>query len=87
MLLTALVFAAAAGSVMVSYVRARGEALGYQVKGGVLTRVERYLVIGPSLILGVPLLGVGIVAILANLTALQRIRIVRRQARKQMVRG
>jgi CDP-diacylglycerol--glycerol-3-phosphate 3-phosphatidyltransferase len=86
LLMTALVFAAAAGSVMVSYVRARGEALGYRVKGGVLTRVERYLVIGPSLIFGVPLLGVGIVAILANLTALQRILIVRGQARQQMMK-
>jgi CDP-diacylglycerol--glycerol-3-phosphate 3-phosphatidyltransferase len=42
-----LVFLAAAGSVLVSYVRARGEALGYSVKGGMLTRVERYLVLGP----------------------------------------
>lgn len=83
-LMPALVFAAAAGSVLVSYVRARGEALGFAVKGGVLTRVERYLVLGPSLLLRIPAVGVGIIALLANITALQRILIVRRQARGRM---
>lgn len=82
LLLAALVFAAAFGSVMVSYVRARGEALGYRVKGGVLTRVERYLVLGPCLLLNAPYVGVTIVALLANLTALQRVLIVRSQARR-----
>jgi CDP-diacylglycerol--glycerol-3-phosphate 3-phosphatidyltransferase len=80
----ALVFAAASGSVLVSYVRARGEALGYNVKGGMLTRVERYLVLGPSLVFNIPVVGISIVAVLANLTALQRILIVRRQARSHL---
>jgi CDP-diacylglycerol--glycerol-3-phosphate 3-phosphatidyltransferase len=79
-----LVFLAAAGSVLVSYVRARGEALGYSVKGGMLTRVERYLVLGPCLLFNLPLVGVAIVAFLANVTALQRVLHVRRQARQQM---
>lgn len=80
LLVVLLVFTAAAGSVLVSYVRARGEALGYSVKGGMLTRVERYLVLPPALIFGVPEAGVIIIAVLANLTALQRVLIVRRQA-------
>jgi CDP-diacylglycerol--glycerol-3-phosphate 3-phosphatidyltransferase len=78
-----LIFAAAAGSVLVSYMRARGEALGFKVKGGILTRVERYLVLVPSLILGFPSVGVGIVAVLANLTAVQRVLLVRSQARQR----
>lgn len=82
LLLVILVFIAAAGSVLVSYVRARGEALGYSVKGGLLTRVERYLVLPPALIFGVPGVGVLIIAALANLTAVQRILIVRRQAHR-----
>ncbi len=86
-LLAGLVFAAAAGSVLVSYVRARGEAVGYRVKGGVLTRVERYLVLAPSLILNLPALGVAIVAVLGNLTALQRIYIVRQQAHQHEALG
>jgi CDP-diacylglycerol--glycerol-3-phosphate 3-phosphatidyltransferase len=80
MVTSGLIFAAAAGSVLVSYMRARGEALGFQVKGGILTRVERYLVLVPSLILGFPAVGVAIIAVLANLTALQRVLLVRRQA-------
>jgi CDP-diacylglycerol--glycerol-3-phosphate 3-phosphatidyltransferase len=85
-LMSAVVFAAAAGSVLVSYVRARGEALGFAVKGGVLTRVERYLVLGPSLLLQIPAVGVSIIALLANLTAFQRILIVRRQARDRTIK-
>jgi CDP-diacylglycerol--glycerol-3-phosphate 3-phosphatidyltransferase len=76
-----LVFAAAAGSVMVSYVKARAEGLHFEAKLGLLTRMERYLVMVPSLILGYPKVGLWIIAILANLTALQRILHVRRQAR------
>ena len=75
-----LVFAAAAGSVLVSYIRARGQSLGWDTKIGILTRVERYLVLSPSLILNLPQIGLAIIAVLANITALQRIVDVRRQA-------
>ena len=76
-----LILLAAAGSVMVSYVRARAQSLGFEAKVGILTRVERYLVIGPSILFRVPLIGVVIVAVFANITAIQRIIHVRRQAR------
>jgi CDP-diacylglycerol--glycerol-3-phosphate 3-phosphatidyltransferase len=79
--LTAMgVFFAAAGSVLVSYVRSRGQSLGWDTKIGILTRMERYLVLAPSLILNIPEVGVWIIAVLANITALQRIIDVRRQA-------
>jgi CDP-diacylglycerol--glycerol-3-phosphate 3-phosphatidyltransferase len=78
-----ITYLAAAGSVLVSYAKARAESLGYRAKGGILTRVERYLVIMPSLILGYPQVGVAIIALLANVTALQRIYVVRRQARRK----
>lgn len=80
--LAMLVFAATAGSVMVSYIRARAQSLGYEAKGGMLTRFERFIILIPSLIFGYPWIGVSIIAILANITALQRIISVRRQARK-----
>lgn len=73
-------FLAAAGSVLVSYVRARGQSLGWDTKTGILTRMERYLVLAPSLILNYPLIGMWIIAILANFTAIQRIIDIRRQA-------
>jgi CDP-diacylglycerol---glycerol-3-phosphate 3-phosphatidyltransferase len=78
---SSLVYAAAAGSVLVSYVRARGQSLGYDTKTGILTRMERYLVLAPALVLNFPMVGVWIIAILANLTAVQRILDIRRQAR------
>jgi CDP-diacylglycerol--glycerol-3-phosphate 3-phosphatidyltransferase len=78
--LVVVTFAAAAGSVLVSYVKARAEAQSFSAKEGILTRAERYLVLGPSLLLNIPAVGVWIVAVLANLTALQRIWVVRAQA-------
>ena len=82
-LFAGLVFIAAVGSVMVSYTRARAEALGFSAKVGILTRMERYIVLIPSILLGYPHIGLGIVALLANITALQRILYVRRQARRR----
>lgn len=73
-------FAAAAGSILVSYVKARAEAQSFSAKEGLLTRAERYLVLGPSLVFGYPVIGVWIIAVLANFTALQRIWVVRVQA-------
>jgi CDP-diacylglycerol--glycerol-3-phosphate 3-phosphatidyltransferase len=78
--LVIVTFAAAAGSVLVSYVKARAEAQSFSAKEGILTRAERYLVLGPSLLFNIPAVGVWIVAILANFTALQRIWVVRAQA-------
>lgn len=75
-----LVFAAAAGSVLVSYVRSRGQSLGWDTKVGILTRMERYLVLCPALIFDFTIIGLWIIAILANITAVQRIYDVRRQA-------
>ncbi len=79
-----LVFGAAAGSVLVSYVKARAEALGYEAKIGILTRVERYLVLAPSLVFNIPIIGLAIIAVFANITALQRIWHVRAQAHAKM---
>lgn len=76
------VFIAAAGSVLVSYVKARADSLQFNANTGVLTRLERYLVIAPLLVLNQPVIAVWIVAVLANLTALQRIWKVRKQAHR-----
>jgi CDP-diacylglycerol--glycerol-3-phosphate 3-phosphatidyltransferase len=78
-----LIFLAAFGSLMVSYVRARAQSLGFEAKVGLMTRVERYLVIGPSILFSIPLVGISIVAIFANITAVQRIIHVRRESRSR----
>jgi CDP-diacylglycerol--glycerol-3-phosphate 3-phosphatidyltransferase len=77
-----LTFAAAIGSVMVSYTKARAEALGFECKIGLLTRMERYMVLCPLLILNQPLIAVAAVALLGNFTAWQRIGHVYRQSRR-----
>lgn len=76
-----LVFFAAVGSIMVSYVRARAESLDYSSKIGLLTRAERYIVLIPGIILGYPRISLWILAVLANFTAIQRFLHVRSQAK------
>ncbi len=77
-------FAAAAGSVLVSYVKARAEGLGFTAKVGILTRVERYLVLIPLLVFNQPFIAMLVIAVLGNITALQRILHVRVQGRERM---
>ncbi len=79
-----LTFGAAAGSVLVSYVKARAEGLGYEAKVGLLTRAERYIVLAPSLIFNQLYIGLGILAVFANITALQRVWHVRKHAHAKM---
>ena len=75
---TVLVYLAAGGSVMVSYLRARSEGLGIDCKVGVMTRPERVAALGFGLIVGhwlpVALLVVlGVIAALTILTTAQRL--------------
>ncbi len=81
-------FAAASGSVLVSYVKARAEGLGFTAKVGILTRVERYFVLIPLLVFNQPFIAAFLIAVLGNITALQRVLHVRAQAhvRKQKAR-
>jgi CDP-diacylglycerol--glycerol-3-phosphate 3-phosphatidyltransferase len=76
-----LVFFAAVGSIMVSYIRARAEALDFSAKIGLLTRAERYIVLIPGIIFGIPHISLWILAILTHVTALQRFWYVRKQAK------
>jgi CDP-diacylglycerol---glycerol-3-phosphate 3-phosphatidyltransferase len=77
--------AALAGSFLVSYVRARAQSLGFTCESGVFARPERVVVTVVGLIFGGVVLYVVVflLAILTNLTALQRIREVWLQGRAQ----
>ncbi|HEY1419355.1 MAG TPA: CDP-alcohol phosphatidyltransferase family protein [Candidatus Dormibacteraeota bacterium] len=77
--------AALAGSFLVSYVRARAQSLGFTCETGLFARPERVVVTVIGLILGgIWLAGVVVLlAVLTNLTALQRIREVWLQGRAQ----
>ena len=69
-------FIALCGSIMVSYTRARAESLGFESKGGMMQRAERIVCVGTGALIH-PVafkLSVWLVAILANITAVQRLR-------------
>ncbi|MCG8603671.1 CDP-alcohol phosphatidyltransferase family protein [bacterium] len=66
------------GSIMVSYVRARAEALGFQCKVGIMQRPERVVYIGFGAVfsfihLGTLIFAILLIAVLANITAIQRV--------------
>jgi CDP-diacylglycerol--glycerol-3-phosphate 3-phosphatidyltransferase len=79
--------AALAGSFLVSYVRARAQSLGFTCDSGVFARPERVVVTVIGLIFGGYVLYavVFLLAVLTNLTALQRIREVWLQGRAQRI--
>jgi CDP-diacylglycerol--glycerol-3-phosphate 3-phosphatidyltransferase len=81
-----LVYASAAGSVLVSYIRSRGQSLSWDTKVGILTRMERYLVLAPAIILNYPLVALWIIAVFSNFTAVQRIIDIRRQAYQEQAK-
>lgn len=75
-----VIFAAMAGSIMVSYTRARAEGLGLDCKVGLMQRPERVVLLGAgSMFFGLDFDGavlkwvIVVVAVLTNVTALQRI--------------
>lgn len=67
-----LIYATIVGSLMVSYSRARAEGLGLDCKVGLLTRMERAIVLFGGLLLGRVTATLWIMAVLTNFTALQR---------------
>jgi len=75
-------YAAATGSLMVSYSRARAESLDFNCKIGLFSRVERYVIIVTSLVLGLPALGLYILAAGTWYTFAQRIHHVWKQSRQ-----
>ena len=84
-----LAYLAAAGSVLTSYTKARADASKLDANVGLLTRVERYIVLIPCLVFSflqpdLPLVALVLIAIFANFTALQRILRVRQDAHRRM---
>ncbi len=82
-----LVLVALAGSLMVSYVRAKAEGLGIECKVGVLTRTERVVVLAAALIVGqwwppAVRVALGVIGALAAVTTVQRVLHVRRALAK-----
>lgn len=76
-----LAVAAMATSLMVSYTRARAEGVGLQCKEGLLTRFERLVILIAGLIFNLVIWALAIIAILAGITAVQRIWVTWQAAR------
>ena len=75
-------FFALCGSIMVSYSRARAESLGFDSRVGIMQRPERIVFLGLGALIhpGALKFAIWLVAILANFTALQRIRHAHKQS-------
>ncbi len=74
------VYLAVSGSIMVSYIRSRAESLGFNAKNGLLSRLERYIILIACLIFNIPIIAIWLIAVFSHFTALQRIFYIRKQA-------
>ncbi|MCA9868378.1 MAG: CDP-alcohol phosphatidyltransferase family protein [Anaerolineae bacterium] len=81
-LMLAVAYLAVTGSLMVSYARSRAEALGFQAKTGLLSRVERYVVLIAFLALQLPHIALVILAAFTYFTFFQRMWAVWQQSRE-----
>jgi len=81
-----LIYATIVGSLMVSYSRARAEGLGMDCKVGLLTRMERSIVLFVGLLLEQVTITLWIMAVLTNFTALQRMAYVWRTSEAEETR-
>jgi CDP-diacylglycerol---glycerol-3-phosphate 3-phosphatidyltransferase len=68
-----LIYVGIVGSLMVSYTRARSEALGAGTRAGVFGRLERTVVLALGLVFGQLTLALWVLAIGTSLTAAQRV--------------
>ena len=78
-----LVIFALTGSLLVSYVRARAQSLGFDANGGLLARPERVVITVAGLIIPPALFwALWVLAVLTNVTAVQRVWLVWQQSRR-----
>jgi len=68
-----LVLVSATGALMISYARARAEAIGYGASVGLVARPERVVLLALCLLVNQPLWALWILAVATHLTALWRI--------------
>lgn len=65
--------AAMAGSFLVPYTRAKGEIYGLDMRLGIMSRLERYIVLVACLLIGYPNIAMAVIAVFGNITAVQRL--------------
>ena len=77
-------YVALVASFIVSYVRARGEALGLECSVGLCTRPERVIVLALGLITSYVFVAVSIVALCASVTVIQRLVYLQRKGKENL---
>lgn len=82
-----LIFASVTGSLLISYARARAEAVGYSASVGLVARPERVILLAICLIIGQPMVALWILAITTHVTAATRIVHVWRQSTRPSAPG
>lgn len=82
-----LILISATGAMMISYTRARAEAIGYKASVGLLARPERVVLLALCLIIKQPLWALWILAVLTHVTAVWRILHVYRLASADETKG
>jgi len=83
----ALLLISLVAAMLVSYIRARAEAAGFPCKVGVLTRLERIVLIGVLSALGLPIVMIWALVLLSVFTVLQRIFYVYAVSRQEDMDG
>lgn len=83
----ALLLVSLVAAMLVSYIRARAEAAGFPCKVGLLTRLERILLIAVLSAIGLPVLMIWSLALLSVFTVFQRIFYVYAVSRQEDVGG
>lgn len=73
LLMTAVCVLAMMGSFLVPYTRAKGEIYGLDMRLGIMSRLERYIVLVVCLLIGYPNIAMIVIAVFANITAIQRL--------------
>ncbi|MFV2039767.1 MAG: CDP-alcohol phosphatidyltransferase family protein, partial [Acidimicrobiales bacterium] len=83
--ISVLPVAVMAAAMLISYERAKAESLGFDAKGGIMERAERFIVLGIGLLFGQILIPVlWVMLVLTLITAIQRFVKVWRQATNVM---
>jgi len=83
----AVTYLALFGSVAVSYMRARAETVGLQMREGLFRRQERVALLGVGMLFNALTAVIVVLAVLANLTALQRFAALSRDLRTSNAEG
>ena len=77
-----LCIAAMMGAFLVPYLRAKGELYGLDMTLGIMSKFERYFTLGIFLLFNLPVVGLAILAVLSNFTAMQRLLYIKKHLEK-----